>query len=147
MTLTSITPVLSSSQSYLEDVRDQVMSLVRFAVMNPGHISDYWDDSLISCRLIAAEHEHDRDYFVNVLNKRFNNLFSKKFKDCSVTANFTSTTFNDKGDDGRFSVNFDIQISIANTEEGGIIRGSISIDPNTYDIRLKFDNSIDSKSI
>ena len=46
-----------------------------------------------------------------------------------------------------FSVNFDIQISIANTEEGGIIRGNISIDPNTYDIQLKFDNSIDSKSI
>ena len=40
MTLTSITPVLSSSQSYLEDVRDQVMSLVRFAVMNPGHITE-----------------------------------------------------------------------------------------------------------
>ena len=65
----------------------------------------------------------------------------------TVTANFTTTTFNDNGDDGRFSVNFDIQISIANTEEGGIIRGSISIDPHTYDIKLKFDNSIDSKSI
>lgn len=147
MTSTSITPVLSSSQSYLEDVRDQVMSVLRFAVMNPGHISDYWDDNLISCRLIAAEHEHDRDYFVNVLNKRFNDLFGKKFKDCSVNANFTSTAFNSKGDDGRFTVNFDIQISISNTEEGGIIRGNISIDPQTYDIKLKFDNSIDSKSI
>lgn len=147
MTLTSITPVLSSSQSYLEDVRDQVMSIVRFAVMNPGHISDYWDDQLISCRLIAAEHEHDRDYFVNVLNKRFNELFGKKFKDCSVNANFTTSTFNDKGDDGRFSVNFDIQISIDNTEEGGIIRGNIAVDPHTYDIKLKFDNSIDSKSV
>lgn len=146
MALTSITPVLSSSQNYLEDVRDQVMSIVRFAVMNPGHISDYWDNKLISCRMLAAAYEQDREYFVNVLNKRFNDLFGEKFRDCSVTANFTATNYNAKGDDGRFSVNFDIQINANNEVEGGIIRGNISVDPQTYDIKLKFDNSENSLS-
>ena len=38
----SVTPTLSSTSGYLTDVRDQVMYLLRFLIMNPGGTSDMW---------------------------------------------------------------------------------------------------------
>ena len=142
-----MTPVLSSTVSYLTDVRDQVMNLIRFAIMNPGHISDLWDEKLLSCRLLGAKYDYNRINFVDKLNLEFNNLFRHKFPDLNVDANFYASDYDEKQSDGRFTLSFDVTIEKDGSTEGALIQGDVSVDKTTYDIELNFKRSQDTASI
>lgn len=145
----SITPVLSSTVSYLTDVRDQIMSVVRFAIMNPGRISSLWEDKLISCRVMAAKYEHDRTKFVNEMTVAFDELFSKKFTDYNIQTNFTAEDTDPTNPNGQFAMNFDITIVSRRTGKtsGGILKGALTIDSTTRDIHIDFSRSQDSSMI
>lgn len=142
-----MTPVLSSTVSYLTDVRDQVMSLIRFAIMNPGHISNLWDGELLSCRLLGAKYDFNKDRFVEQMNLEFNRLFSRKFPDLSIDANFYAKDYDETQSDGRFSLSFDVTIDKNGSTEGALIQGDVNIDKSTYDIELNFKRSQDTASI
>ena len=51
--LTSVTQVLSSKVGYLTDVTEQIATMVRFIIMNPGWISSLWEKHLISFRKMS----------------------------------------------------------------------------------------------
>ncbi len=143
----SVTPVLTSTVGYLTDVRDQVMSVLRFALMNPGHISSLWDQELISCRTTGARFEHNAEQFVSSLQNEFNTLFQRKFTDVQVQCELSASNLEEGIDNGQLAITFDIQINQDGVVEGGILSGDITVDTDTYDMKLNFTRSQDSNTI
>lgn len=143
----SITPVLTSTVGYLTDVRDQVMSVLRFALMNPGRISSLWDDDLISCRTTGARYEHSVTQFVAQLQNQFNTLFQRKFTDIQVQCELSADNLYEGKDNGQLAITFDIHINQDGKDEGGILTGDILVDTDTYDMKLNFTRSQDSNTI
>lgn len=148
---TVVTPTLSSTAGYLVDVRDQVMSLVRFVVMNPGRTSDLWDDKLPSFRTISSTYEGDKDYFAKYLAGQFEQILNNKFRDYLFTCDFTTETYDEKDDDGRYTIHFNIMMDNINGSEdhtgSALISGKISTVKSTNEINLSFERSIDTATI
>jgi hypothetical protein len=145
----SITPTLSSSSGYLVDIRDQVMNLVRFIIMNPGGTSDLWEDDLISFRVLATKNEHDRSGFCGILNNRVTNVLLNKFHDYTFEVDFTSEDYGEEGS-SRYTVTFHILIATKNNEEyraPALVQGDISVDKTTNNISLKYSNTADTAEL
>ena len=144
---TTVTPVLSSTIGYLEDVRDQVASLVRWVIMNPGFTSSLWEDDLVSFRKIAAEYEGDSTALIEMLELKFSTIFQRMFKDYSVTPEFRAELIDPSNPNGKYRVIFHIVITPIEREgttESALVTGTFTVDPDTYDITLNFTRSMDN---
>lgn len=142
----SVTPTLSSASGFLTDVRDQVASLVRFIIMNPGGTSDLWEDQLISFRYIAAKSEGNRARLCSELASAVNRLLEHKFPDYVFDVNFTSENYS-KENDVRYTVKFSIIIDSINgvtDRRAALVDGDIKVDKATNNILLNFSKSADT---
>lgn len=146
----SVTPVLSSSSGYVTDVRDQVMSLVRFTIMNPGFISSLWEDNLVSFRKLSSTYDSDRDTFVAKINDAIASILRNKFTDYTFSCNFQVESVDEKQDDGRYTLKFDITITggpSITQEIPAIVAGRVNVDNITNDISLIWERSEDTASL
>lgn len=148
----SVTPTLSSSEGYLTDVRDQVMNLLRFIIMNPGGTSDLWEGELISFRTLSSAYEDNRSGFCSKLSERIGLCLSKKFTDYKCEVDCIPEDYHEKDnlksdDDGRYSITFRILINDDNNHVFGVVDGSINVDPSTNNIELLFSDSPDNQKL
>lgn len=142
----SVTPTLSSASGFLTDVRDQVASLVRFIIMNPGGTSDIWEDQLISFRTLASKYESSRSNLCSQLSSKVEDLLNRKFPDYVFDVNFAAEDYNED-DNVRYTVKFSIIIDSANGVENkraALVDGDINVDKATNSIDLNFSKSADT---
>lgn len=141
---TSVTPVLSASSGYEQDVPSQVAALVRWFVYNPGGTSDLWEADLISFRTLAARHEDNREYLASESARVLQNTLNNKFKNLNFTCEFTASDYQDDTPDGRYRIKMDISYADGSGTVGipGLVTGLITVNPNTYDIRVNFRRDI-----
>lgn len=142
----SVTPTLSSASGYLVDIRDQVSNLIRFMIMNPGGTSDLWEDNLISFRYISSSEEADRSSLCNTLKTTLSNILKSKFVDYDFDIDFYTEDYNQQSD-SRYTILFHVNIQNDSINVSAIVSGSISVDPKTNNIELKYDKSIDNITI
>lgn len=143
----SITPILSSSEGYLTDVRDQVVVLLRFMIMNPGGTSDLWENDLISFRTISSANESSRDKLTAALSNRLTTILSRKFADYNFDVECSSEDYDESENTGRYTVGIDILINTSSGQLAAVINGSIFVDKKTNQISLKFSDSIDNQTL
>ena len=142
----SVTPTLSSASGFLTDVRDQVASLVRFIIMNPGGTSDIWEDQMISFRTLASKYESSRSNLCSQLSSKVEDLLNRKFPDYAFDVNFTAEDYNED-DNVRYTVKFSIIIDSVNGVENkraALVDGDINVDKTTNSIDLNFSKSADT---
>lgn len=142
----SVTPTLSSASGFLTDVRDQVASLVRFVIMNPGGTSNLWEDRLISFRYLSSKFEDNRTQLCSELSSKITSLLEYKFPDYAFDVNFTSEDYS-KENDVRYTVKFSIIIDSINGVGGkraALVDGDIKVDKATNNIELNFTKSADN---
>lgn len=141
----SVTPVLSASAGYVSDVRDQVMAILRNVIMNPGFTSSIWEHKLVSFRELAGEYGQDRRDITANLSSRISTLLHTKFSDIDFNIDIHSKEVTET----TYSIIFDITI---NTPDGddiipAIVSGQFLVDSETYDIHIKWNNSLDTASL
>ena len=143
--LISVTPVLSSKVGYLTDVNEQIATVVRYIIMNPGWISSCWENELISFRKLSARYEKNREEFAANLSGATQALLSKKFRNYQFDCSFKTSDYDSTQSDGRYTIGFNILIyppaSIA-TALPGLVAGSIFVNPIDDTIVLKYDNDV-----
>ena len=144
----SVTPTLSSTSGYLTDVRDQVMYLLRFLIMNPGGTSDMWENHMISLRLLSSELEHNKNELCSALEKKILNILENKFADYSFDVLIQPKEYEETSD-SRYTISFSISIKAPgmNDFESAFIIGDISVDKTNNNIDLKFSNSNDTSTL
>ena len=150
----TVTPVLSSKQGYLVDVRDQVSTLIRNIIANPGWTSSLWEDRLVSFQKLAAAFEGDRGLLCGELKKRVSAILSASFPDYTFTTDFTSEDYHpdDEVESDQPSVRYTVKLKIlmqrSSAEDNGItsalISGKITIDKETGGIELLYDANQDT---
>lgn len=143
----TVTPTLSSTSGYLTDVRDQIMHLMKFIVMNPGGTSDMWENQLISFRSISSADESDRRNMSAILESRIRNILEQKFSEYSFDVMITDSDYSDNlPGDSRYSLNFSISIKApgSDTFESAFVVGDINTDKSTNSININFSNSSDT---
>ena len=148
-----VTPVLSTKAGYIEDVRDQIATFVRFLIMNPGWTSSLWEDRMISFRRISSEYEGNRDLFANVLAGRMQDALTRKFQDYISSVECTTEDYIKDTDDGRYTIKISIMIQKKSTDpnvfyskEPALITGKIFVKPNNQ-IALEYDSTTDNLTI
>ena len=144
----SVTPTLSSTSGYLTDVRDQVMYLLKFLIMNPGGTSDMWESHMISLRLLSSELEHNKNELCSALEKKIQNILENKFADYSFDVLIQPKEY-EGSSDTRYTISFSISIKAPdmNEFESAFIIGDISVDKTNNNIDLKFSNSNDTSTL
>lgn len=144
MKKTTVTPTLSSTHGYLVDVRDQVSSLIRFVIMNPGWTSSIWEDKLLSARKFVAKYEQDRNTLASMLGSAVRETLQQMFNDYEISTEFTAADANEE-DDGQYLITFSVLIQkLGEPQVGGMIAGNITTNEKTHDINIKFHKSLDS---
>ncbi len=145
----TVTPVLSSTDGYVLDVRDQTMSLIRFLIYNPGGISDLWEKDLISFRTYASTWESVRSDLAGQLSSAVKRRLSAMFPEYGIDTNFTTEDYDDTKDNGAYTIKFEITLTPPNTSltESALITGTASINIKNNDITLNFDRSVDTASL
>lgn len=155
MRRTCITPVLSSTAGWVTDVRDQIASFIRFVIMNPGNTSSLWETDMVSFRKLASAFEGTREALCNELERRLNTSFARMFPDFRVSAECTTSDYDSKNDDGRYTIAFNVTIDQTNngdpndiTTTGGLISGSIAVDEKNHNsIEVRFDRNQDTAAL
>ena len=148
MSVISVTPTLSSSEGYLVDIRDQVIALIRFLVMNPGGTSDIWEQDMLSFRVLASTYEHSRDSLTAALETALSDILSRKFRDYTFSVNCSSSDYGDEPNSTRYAVSFDILVNDAEGNQSvAVIDGSITADKSTNELTLHFSNSADNQML
>jgi hypothetical protein len=147
---TTVTPVLSSTEGYLVDVRDQVIHLIRFLIMNPGGTSDIWEQDLISFRTLSSKYENSRSQLAHALEQQINNVLTRKFKDYSFDVECGTEDYNDDGTDDndvRYAVSISVLINNSSGQTAAIVDGAIKVDKSTNQITVQFSDSIDNQTL
>ena len=152
---TSVTPVLSSSVGYLKDVNEQISTLVRFVILNPGWTSSLWEDQMVSFRKISSAEEGDRNTFASTLGSRIREVLSQKFREFRFETDFSvsnyDTTQTEGQDDGRYTITFSILIYGPSTEDTtampGMISGSIMVDEKSKELTLDYDKTDETATV
>jgi hypothetical protein len=144
----SVTPTLNSTEGYLTDVRDQVVALLRFAIMNPGGTSDIWEQDMISCRTIFSSKEMSRTDLASALERKLTEILTKKFADYTPSVVCETSDYDADSATGRYIVSFNVMLTSGTTGNTvpGVIDGSITVDTDNS-IHLTFANSPDNKTL
>lgn len=145
---TTVTPVLSTKAGYVSDVRDQIATLLRFVIMNPGWISSIWDELLISFRTMSSKYEHDRTELSSNLQLRINETLKRMFADYNFDCEFTTEDLDPskKEGDSQYTIKFSIMMTAPgeSIQESALVTGSIEVDEKTNDIVVNYDRNQDT---
>lgn len=148
---TTITPVLSTTAGYLQDVRDQIAALLRFVVMNPGWTSSYWEDDLVSFRKLSSAYEADRAELAGRLQSAVESVLKRMFADQNFELNFSTGDLSETQETALYRISFDILMLTGSGEEllrePALVSGTITADPNTNDISIVFNESVNANSV
>lgn len=146
--LTTVTPTLNSSIGFVTDVSDQIATLLRFIIMNPGWISSIWESRMLSFRSLTARYEHDRDIMTGTLTEMLNGTLSRMFPDFMFDVQITADDYIEGVNDGRYTVRFNIimkkVICGATMEYPGLVSGTILVDKTKNTIEIKYDSTSDN---
>lgn len=147
----SVTPVLSSKYGFIDDVRDQVTSLVRFIIMSPGWSSSLWNSDVVSFRRISAEFESNRDKLVGELATAVHQILDKKFSDYTFDCDFSSSLYDssqtEDNNDGRYTINFKILMTKNDITQSALVTGIVNVDKTNNDISIEYGNSLDTTTL
>ncbi len=141
----TVTPTLSSQTGYTVDVRVLVAQLMRFSVMNPGFISSFHDDMIVSCQKLEAKFGQDRNRLAAELAAQYQKILGRMFPDKEFNCDLSASAYDANKDDGRYTISVAIEIISRNAEtitrESVLVEGIISIDPNDKNrININFVN-------
>lgn len=147
-----VTPTLSTKTGYVDDVRDQVATLIRFIIMNPGFTSELWENKLLSFRKLSSAEEANREGFADHLGSMIVNKLNDMFRDWTFSHQFTVSDYEEGVSDGRYAIQFDIMmLKNSNTEEEttipALVSGSITVDKKTNEINLTYDQTLDNLTL
>lgn len=151
---TTVTPTLSSVVGYVDDVRDQVASIVRFIILNPGWTSSIWEDKLVSFRVIASKWQNNPSSMTNELAQAVRSVLNRMFDQYGFDCEFTTQDYDSTSPDGRYTVIFKISISsrAANTideyaTDSALLSGTIHVNNKTNEITIDYDTTQDTLSL
>lgn len=149
----TITPTLSSTSGYLQDIRDQISNLLRFMIYNPGRTSSLWEKEMISFRTLSAEYQNSRSSLATMVNNRLTRSLNRMFPDYQFDVTVSTDDYDEKvGDDGRYTLTIGILINGLDPDHpenqtGAVISGRITVDKVTNAISLTFDKSVDTAEL
>lgn len=101
-------PLLSSTINKLTDVQEITAALVRYVLLNPGGVTDCFEDENLSFRTLASTYESDKDSLCSALKTGFTKALQRYFPDYTVNADFTHSFYNDDPAEMRYNISFDI---------------------------------------
>lgn len=149
---TTVTPVLSSSVGYIDNVTDQVATLLRFMIMNPGWTSSLVEQDLLSFRKVSSAYEGNRGMLADTLQAKFHDRLAYMFPNHEFDLQFTTEDFDTNDPDGRYTIKFSIMIK-ERTETGtetivtttpALISGDVTVDPTTNGINIAYNRNSDA---
>ena len=148
----AITPTLSSTVGYVDDIRDQISALIVFIIKNPGSTSSLWEVRMISFRKLSAQFEHDREVFVSKLQAMTDRAIRSMFPDYTFSLEFKAYDYVEGVDDGRYTVKFSVFVEGLNPDDiteqvSALVSGNIIADPLTNDVKVKFAHTLDNATI
>ena len=138
----AITPTLSSTVGYVDDIRDQISALIVFIIKNPGSTSSLWEDRMISFR----------EVFVSKLQAMTDRAIRSMFPDYTFSLEFKAYDYVEGVDDGRYTVKFSVFVEGLNPDDiteqvSALVSGNIIADPLTNDVKVKFAHTLDNATI
>ncbi len=68
----AVVPQLDLNQPVAENNSDKIVALLKFLMFNPGWISSWYDDHLLSMRKSMAKYTEDSDKLVPNINRLLN---------------------------------------------------------------------------
>lgn len=144
----TVTPTLSTKTGYVEDIRDQVATLIRFIIMNPGRTSEIWEEDMLSFRTLSARYEGSREQFASRLGTLIENKCGRMFKDYVFTSNFSVEDYEEGTSDGRYTIMFDLSMMKTGQESAtsmpALISGAVTVDTDSNEIFLTYKQSMDT---
>ena len=147
----TVTPVLSSTEGYLVDIRDQVIHLIRFLIMNPGGTSDLWEQDLISFRTLSSKYENSRSQLASILEQKITAVLERKFKDYSFDVDCETSDYDENStvaeSDVRYTVGISVLINTTSGQTAAIVDGAIHVDKSTNQITVQFSDSVDNQTL
>lgn len=143
----SVTPVLSSTEGYLIDIRDQVIHLIRFLVMNPGGTSDIWENDLISFRYLSSKYENSRSSLARAVETAISDVLARKFKDYEFSVTCSTEDYDENDADGRYTISIAVMINSSDGQYSALIDGAIMVDKKTNQITVKFSDTVDNQTL
>lgn len=149
----TVTPTLSSTSGYLQDIRDQISNLLRFMIYNPGRTSSLWEKEMISFRTLSAEYQNNRSSLSTMVKNRLTRSLNRMFPDYQFDVSVTTDDYDEKaGDDGRYTLTIGVLINGLDADHpenqtGAVISGRITVDKATNAIYLTFDKSVDTAEL
>lgn len=144
----TVTPTLSSSTGYVEDVRDQVATIIRYIVMNPGGTSSLWENELLSMRKAIAEYEHDRYILANFVRNKLMSIYRRMFGDYIIDVEIVPKDYKEGVPDGRYALEFSVTIDHkVHGTMSGLVSGRFTVDPETYAINVEYADTMDNTVI
>lgn len=152
---TTVTPILSSKTGYVSDIRDQVQSVLKFIILNPGWTSSIWEDRLVSFRKLASKYEHSRNRLAGELQSGLLQVFGNMFDQYSFDIQITPSDLVSGVKDGRYKLDFKIlfqrgdgaSLETGVTKQSALISGGITVDKTTNEIILKYDLNEDTATL
>ena len=109
MSKTAIYPVLSTSATYLTNKHDIAAAVLAFFIYNPGATSSSHPGMEISFRTIASELGHSPDLICERLSNILPAVIQRYFPDYEVSAEFTTSAYDETDDDGKYAITFDLR--------------------------------------
>ncbi len=79
MATSTIVPVLSTVKGYLDNPNDKAAYLITFFIYNPGGVSNFFEDTNGSLRMIAYEYQQDPLEMATQVEHRLQTIFNRNF--------------------------------------------------------------------
>lgn len=137
----AVTPVLTTDTAYVDSFSQQVATLLRFMVMNPGWTSSLVEQDMLSFRKLAAEYEGDRLAFASQLKIRFLARLNAMFPNKDFDISFTPSDYEKDTPDGRYTVAVSVIVNDDKEKIPVLISGEIVVDPKTNEIIINYSNN------
>lgn len=86
----TIVPVLSTVKGYLDNPNDKAAYLITFFIYNPGGVSDYFEDTNGSLRMLAYEYQQNPMGMAAQVQQKLQAIFNRNFPDRIVQVSVKS---------------------------------------------------------
>lgn len=128
-------PVLSTTKGYLTNNSDRAAYLLTFFIYNPGEVSDYFEDYLISLRDLASKNQQVPDALVSAVEGTLTKVYERYFPDLIINVEVEQKYI----DGYKYGLKINIQSAPMNSDqfEPIILSKTIAIDDD-YRISLNY---------
>jgi hypothetical protein len=90
----SVVPQLDLNQPVAENNSDKMVALLKFLMFNPGWISSWYDDHLLSMKKSMAQYTEDSDKLVPAIQAKLNEAISHYYPGYSCSIEIERDEFN-----------------------------------------------------